>query len=369
MSAGCSFFGVFLRILDYLILLQNVTHEFNLSGQRLVYIFPLLFSILSLMISMPVSAEDCLVPDKVYQEVSHCILSGYYTDAEKIMDDFITGNPDEPAGPLLKAAILQYQSTDYEDYSREKEFLALIDKVDILTRKKLEQNGNDLWARYYLAAADGIKGVWIVSSGKFVRGVYKGRSGAKGMECIIASDSTFYDAYLLLGSYLFWKNTAMERISWLPFIETPEDEGIREVKTAISHGRLTGPLANTVLLEILLDHDPEQAMKVGEKMAGEYPLCRLFAWQLGEAYKKLKRYDDAVRIFTGIAASMEKDSADDGSGELRCWWKLAVLSKTIGKTGECKYYCNKIVELGKRDSVYRRQQKRITGAINMLKTR
>ena len=71
-------------------------------------------------------------------------------------------------------------------------------------------------------------------------------------------------------------------------------------------------------------------------------------------------------IFSHIADSMAKDDADDGSGELRCWWKLAVLSKTVGKTSESLYYCYKVIELGKRKSVHERQYIRIEKAQNMI---
>ncbi len=326
---------------------------------------PIIF-LFTCVISSTIHAGDSLVPEDVYTEISRLVLSNQYRDAEKLTDGFINGFPDEPAGPLLKAAVLQYECSDYEDFSREDEFLVLIEKTENLARKKLESNSDDLWAQYYLAAAEGLKGVWIVSSGRFVRGVIKGRSGAKGMEKIVSGDSTFYDAYLMLGSYRFWKNVALDRFSWLPFIEAERNNGINEVKIAVSKGKLSGPLSNTVLLEMLLEHDPTEAVEYGRKLAKDYPSCRLFAWQLGEAYKKLKRYDDAVRVFTGIAESMANDEADDGSGQLRCWWKLAVLSKSVGKKDECLYYCNKVIELGRSEPVYKRQKKRIKRAQRMV---
>ena len=74
-----------------------------------------------------------------------------------------------------------------------------------------------------------------------------------------------------------------------------------------------------------------------------------------------------MRVFTLIAEGMAHDEDDDGSGELRCCWKLAELSKTVGKTEECLYYCNKIIELGKRKSVNKRQHERITKARRMIR--
>jgi len=319
-----------------------------------------------------VSAQDCLVPVEVYHEASQHVLSCNYPEAEKTMDNFMRKHPMEPAGPLFKAAVLQYENTDYEDSSREAEFVALIERAKLLARRKIEANGDDIWAQYYFYAAEGLRGVWTVASGNFVSGVLRSRSGAKGMERIyisVLADSTFYDSYMLIGSYRFWRNVALSRISWLPFIDAEKNGGIDEVKIALACGIFTGPLTATVLLEMLLEHDPEEAVAYGERMVAEYPSCRLFAWQLGEAYKKLERYDDAVRVFTGIADSMARDDADDGSGELRCWWKLAVLSKSVGKMDECVYYCNKVIELGKRESVSGRQRDRIEKARRMLDER
>ena len=64
---------------------------------------------------------------------------------------------------------------------------------------------------------------------------------------------------------------------------------------------------------------------------------------------------------------MKEDGADDGSGELRCWWKLAVLAKSLGKNRECLFYCNKVLELGNKKSVYDRQKERIGKASDLMK--
>jgi len=311
-------------------------------------------------------AQETLVPVKVFQNVSHCILSGKYIEAEEVMNRFIREYPEEPAGPLFKASVLQYECIDYEDYSRDDEFYKLLDETEHLALEKLSSDTNDLWAKYYIFAAKSLRGVRASLSGRLIYGIVKGRSGAMGMLQIIEEDSTFYDAYLIAGSYRFWKSAAAEPFFWLPFISDERKKGISSVNTAISRGRLNGPLSNTVLLEMFLEHDPESAAELAEKMVELYPSCRLFSWQLGEAYKKLEQFENAVRVFNTIADSMRKDGADDGSGELRCWWKLAVLSKSVGKKEECIYFCKKIVSLGKRESVYKRQQVRIEKARQMI---
>ncbi|MCD6308207.1 MAG: hypothetical protein J7M24_04340, partial [Candidatus Latescibacteria bacterium] len=285
-----------------------------------------------------------------------------YTAAEGLADRFMREHPGHPAGPLFKAAVLQYAAVDYEDYSREEEFMSLIGRCASSARNLID-SGNGLWFRYYEAAADGLEGAWKVSSGNFLRGVLNGRSGAGGMRRIVEADSTFYDAYLMLGSYRFWKNVALSK---LPIIDLGKRRGINEVRLAIERGSLSGPLANTVLIEMLLAIDPAEAVELGERLRASHPYCRLFLWQLGEGYKKLGRFGEAERVFTAIAESMALDDFDDGSGRLRCWWKLAVLAHSRGDRDSCKVYCKKVVAYENDPVVARRQERRLRAARRMI---
>ena len=315
-------------------------------------------------------------PTELARESSRYVLEARYDDAERVLDRFIADHPDEPAGYLLKAAVLQYECTDYEDPSRGAEYEALLARTEEFSLHRIDKNRTDHWARYYLASAKSLRGVRAVSPGtpacalhkpgtprgSFLGGIAAGRAGARGMSSILAEDPGFCDAYLGTGSYRFWKSVAAGPLRWIPFLRDEREKGIAEVKKAMECGKLTGPLTNTVLLEMLLEYDPNAARELGERMATAYPSCRLFAWQLGEAYKKLGRYDSAVEIFTALADRYARDPRDDGSGQVRCWWKLAVLSRELGKRADCRAYCERILELGRGDTVMKRQKARIDGA-------
>lgn len=304
------------------------------------------------------------------------MLEARYIDAERLLDRFIADHPDEPAGYLFKAALLQYMCSDYEDFSREAEYKALLARTEELAIQRLAGNQTgaptraghkpgtpqDCWARYYLYSAKSLRGARAVLRGSFLGGISSGRAAAAGMSAILAEDAGFCDAYLGTGSYRFWKSVALGPLRRIPFVGDERSRGIIEVRKALECGKLSGPLTNTVLLEMLLEYDPNAACELAERMVNAYPSCRLFAWQLGEAYKKLGRYDDAVEIFTALAERYACDPRDDGSGQVRCWWKLAVLSRELGKRADCRAYCERILELGRRDIVMKRQKVRIEGA-------
>ena len=327
-------------------------------------------------------AETQSPPADLYRESSRCVLEARYEDAERVLDRFILDAPDDPAGYLLKAAVLQYECTDYEDFSRDAEYETLLSRTEELALRRIAVNSpqimrciirgprysrggtcvSALWARYYLSSAKSLRGVRTVSRGSFLGGIADGRAGAKGMSSILAEAPGFCDAYLGTGSYRFWKTVAAGPLRWIPFVHDDREKGIGDVRKALECGKLTGPLTNTVLLEMLLEYDPDAARELGERMVNAYPSCRLFAWQLGEAYKKLGRYNSAVALFTGLAERYACDTRDDGSGQVRCWWKLAVLSRDLGKRSDCRAYCGKILELGRRGTVMKRQKARIEKA-------
>ena len=309
-------------------------------------------------------------PDSAVQasrDIADAVLAGDYRQAEDIAGRFRDVNPGHPAGSLMLASVIQYEAIDYEDFSRGGDFEELLGETERLADERLADDSDDLWAHYYRAAAYGLAGSWSSITGSVLTGIIRGRSGAVQMDRIIDADSTFFDAYLLWGSYHFWKSVATRRIAWLPFIEDEKEQGIDEVTTAIRRGMMTGPLSNTVLLEMLLEDDPRRALDLSVELTGRYPGCRLFAWQRGEAAKKLGMFDEACSVFSAIAEEMRDDPADDGSGELSCWWKLAVLAFDLDDRSRCADYCRRVIDIGESPSVDARQRERIERARELLR--
>ena len=330
-------------------------------------------------------------------ESADALLAGHYRQAEELFDRFIAEKPDEPAGPLMKAAVIHYHAIDYEDYSRSDEYIRLLDTAEKLALTKVVRAGSkpapacnlkperctgrfetcpsyDVWGWYFLYSARILKAAWSVTSGNFFTGVIDARAAVKGLSRI-DSDTVrlsttgapvHFDILLTTGSYRFWQSNATKPVHWLPFIDDQRKQGIAEVEEALAKGTLVTPLSSTVLIEMLMVYDNNRAITCAEGLVARYPSCRLFRWQLGESLKRDGRYEDAVRVLIGIADGMANDPDDDGSGPLRCWWKLAVLSESLGKVDDCRRYCGEIIRIGQRKTVAERQKKRIEGARRLL---
>ncbi len=341
------------------------------TGVRFVirlYSFALASAILCTagMAAEPLEREP-LVPFGEYDESAALVLMSRYKEAEVVFDRFIANHPDEPAGYLLKATVVRYVAMDYEDGSRERETETLLKRAEKLAEKRLKSGERGIWARYMYHSARSLLGMRSIAGGNLLSGLSLSRSGAGGLKKLAESQPEFADAFLGAGSYRFWKSESMGPARSLPLVGDERVRGIDEVKTAVERGKLAGPLANTVLLEMLIAFDAEAAAELGGRLVQNYPECRLFAWQYGEALKKLKRFDDARNVFERLAARYAADPADDGSGGLRCWWKLAVLARDMDKTAECRAYCGKVIECGQIPTVKKRQEVRIEGARRILR--
>ena len=176
----------------------------------------------------------------------------------------------------------------------------------------MKSGSTDVWVEYIYHSARSRRGAEAAAGGNLLKGLSLGRSGARGLMKLAESHSDFPDALLGAGSYRFWKSVASGPARNLPILGDERRRGIDEVKIAIERGRLSGPLANTVLMEMLISFDTDAAAELGSRLVRDYPGCRLFAWQYGEALKELKRFDDAREVFERLAGMYGNDPADDG---------------------------------------------------------
>ena len=326
------------------------------------------FMFCAVILLLPVGASESsvLVPYEEYRTGSDYILTGRYDDAEQVFDRMIANYPDEPAGYIMKAAVLHYFSVDYDDDTRSTEYYRLVDMAEQYAQKKVDLDRDDTWAWYFLNSAKILKAVRSVHGGHFVTGILKGRSGHLGMMKIIAGNGDFDDAYLTTGSYRFWKSQATKKAHWLPLVGDDRERGIAEVKRGIGSGKLVSPTSMTVLIEMLLVYDVDRAVMLSRDYAERYPACRLFTWQFGEALIKAGAHDEAVRVLTKIAEEMSVDPNDNGSGPLRCWWKLGEMCYNLGKHEDSRKYCREVIRIGQDKTVYEHQHKRIEKARKIL---
>jgi tetratricopeptide (TPR) repeat protein len=144
------------------------------------------------------------------------------------------------------------------------------------------------------------------------------RAGVRAQEHFLralALDPNLADADMGLGLYNYYVDTlsAIARILRF-FMGIPggsKTEGVRQLRHAAEHGVITSAEAQFYLAKNLrnFDRNYEQALKVMEPLAAQYPSNAIFQLFLGDLNAKLGRKDKAAAYYRAAAALPVPDAA------------------------------------------------------------
>ena len=151
-----------------------------------------------------------------------CILKQEYNRADSIFNVVSNRYPDNPVGYLYRAAVMQAYNIDFDVPIEHGKFDSLL-----LGGRNTAEKISLPWSAYSLGMADGYDAYERVENGDWFGGVRKGMSSASKFEEIIEKDSSFYDAYVGIGTYYYWRSRKTEFLHWLPFVKDDRALGIR----------------------------------------------------------------------------------------------------------------------------------------------
>ena len=178
----------------------------------------------------------------------------------------------------------------------------------LLKGKHTAENISSPWSEYFLGTADGYDAYERVERGDWFGGVRKGMSSASTYEKIIEKDSSFYDAYVGLGTYYYWRSRKTEFLQWLPFVKDDRALGISMLITGAERSEYNRFAAMSAFISIYLDAENyKQAEKWSKRGLISYPENRIFLWGLATSLDRQNRSAEAVsgiyNIFSKILFS------------------------------------------------------------------
>ena len=180
----------------------------------------------------PDSLQDALLMKAV-----NLAFEDSFTAATACLDSLLIDDPEYWTAYVFKIGILYTEMTDDENYDRAEYFKAMIDTVEDRLDELLERNPNDKWANYLKGTAMGYWSLYEGHHGSWVKAVLKGLNAGQHYSKAIEIDSSFYEAYLGLGSLNYWRSAKMGILRMLPFIPDKREEGIRQIQLAIDSSK------------------------------------------------------------------------------------------------------------------------------------
>ncbi len=257
----------------------------------------------------------------------------------------IDTHPESPSGYLYRALVLRAMMMDFESDRWEREFYELVDRAIDLGEEEIKAHQKNALTHLYMGGGYFLKGISQAKSGKIVSGVLNARRGLGHLNKALDSDSTLYDAYLILGNYDYLTGRYYRHIDWLPGISDNRKRGIERLKLTVQRGLLSRWTGVISLGWIAYDME-NYSLALDLFLSGHqrYPESRFFLWALADTYMKLKQYDNAVGIYQQLFTTVQQQTGNTLYNQLVLHYKMASAYMARQNYAIALEHCEKILE-------------------------
>lgn len=250
-----------------------------------------------------------------------------YESAREVFRNAARRYPDHPAGPIYQMAVLQARAMDYEEVVEDGVFDSLLSAATMKSQAIIERDPDSPLGYYFLGTALGHDSYARAQRGDWFGTITKGLSAVSQLEEAVERDSLFHDAFLGMGTYLYWKTRKIEFLTWLPFIRDDRARGIRLLQHCAESGEYNRYGAMSALVSIYLDAgENDRADSISSRCLAEYPRNRILLWGKATALDRKGFVNEAIKTYEDLLAAMTGDTGKNSYNELVCRLRLASLS-------------------------------------------
>lgn len=305
-------------------------------------VFSFLFAATSLPTQTPFDSE---IKQQIETGIEKTILNDF-SGAGLIFQKLIEQYPDQPWGYFYLGATYQAEMLDAERYDKVDDFTELMERAIEISKEQQKENAENPWAYFFEGSAHLYRS-FMDSKMKKVWGAY--RNAVKGvgrLEKVIELDSTFYDAYLGVGSYKYWKSSKAKLLTWLPILKDERDLGIEMVHTAIKKGSFVKLVGRDQLAWISLDHgETDKALQLALENHRLYPQSRFFLWTLVEIYYRNEQHDEAFELYQQLLNEVRQLPENNHYNEITCLLRMAKIYYSRGDFFNTELLASEILSL------------------------
>ena len=302
--------------------------------------------------------DDPAIARQIKDGMEKTILNDF-AGAKLAFQQLIEEFPDQPYGYFYLGATMQAEMLDLEDFSEIDSFKTLMKTTIDLAGAKQEIHKDDPWPLFAEGCAHLYHSFMDSKTGK-MWGAY--RNAVKGTNRLVKAielDSTFYDAYLGVGSYRYWKSAKGKMLTWLPFISDEREKGLKMVEVAVEKGRFSRLVAKDQLAWILLHRqDYERALQMALENHQEYPESRFFMWTLVEIYYKSGKTQDAYNLYEKLLKIVQGIPDNNHYNEMTCLLRMAEISCSGGDYKTASLLLENFFRLELDDKIHKRSKKK-----------
>ncbi|HKB84545.1 MAG TPA: tetratricopeptide repeat protein [Ignavibacteriaceae bacterium] len=317
--------------------------------------------ILAVMLLLPVSGLCQTYPGRSVDStlksgISQIILQNYPA-AENIFRKLNLDYPGLPLGKIYLAAVKIAKSYDYGgEYDA-----AFIDSLLGLALKQshllIKSDSDNPWNKYFLSLSEGYLAYFKALNGEWLNSLSAGADALEDFSELASNDNNFYDAYIAIGTYKYWKSRKTEFLEWVPGYDDEKDDGILLLEKSIDHPSYNTYLAINSLIWIYIDQKKfSKAAELAENALKKYPGSRFFQWGLARAYEDL----DAVKAISVYQKILESYPPNlNHYNEIVLKHLIAQQYVSIGENRQALKLCSEILSYNLGEEVRSRLESRL----------
>lgn len=299
-----------------------------------------------LFFSAPISFSQ-IYPDKVIDEqlrkgINH-VVNHEYAQAKFIFEKLEKGYPDLPLGKIYLAAFEITYSYDFELPYNSKKIINLLNEAELLSERLIEKDKNNKWNIYLFALTQGYKSYYQVLNESWFKAIETGLSSISAFEDCLENDPNFYEAWIAIGTYEYWKSRKTEMLSWIPFITDKKQFGIEKLNLAKDSSFYNKHIAIHSLIWIYIDQNKyQEAIELATQVLKKNPKSRIYKWGLARAYENIDARK-SIAYYKEILKSYQNSGVKSNINEITLKHLIAQLYGRLGELADAKKLCLEII--------------------------
>lgn len=302
--------------------------------QRIFSFYVIAFLLLFFLFPLRLSASAQWI-----EKIMTWTINGEFSKAEDFLQVKIAQTDSALAPCFYLASVLNSEMTHYEDLDQSANFEHLLKYIIRKTDQALnnESYPDSALAKlhFYRGSAYGYLAYFQGQRGQWLPALKNGLRAVKDLKKTVQIDSAFYDAYLGLGTYKYWRSTKLKFALWLPFVPDLREEGIRDIKRALLSHSNSKYMAMHQLIYILTDYGKfDQALYYARKAVKAFPESQFMWWAYAHTYFKAHRYQQALQAYKHLLTLIETAPEKNPSHLLACQVRIAEILRRLGKRKE-----------------------------------
>lgn len=273
------------------------------------------------------------------------IIEQDYIKAEKIFTQLGKQYPDLPFSNIYLAASKIAEAYDYAEQYDSEYIESNLDKARKTAGDFLDSDENNLWYNYFYALSEGYSAYFDAINENWFSALSTGTNSISSFGNCLNLDNKFYEAYIAIGTYEYWRSRKTEFLEGLPFYEDETDIGIKKLRMAAELASYNSYLAIYSLIWIYIDQkDFKSAIKLGEKAVKEFPKSRFFKRGLARAFEDIDP-EKSIDLYYEILESYPKERNRNHINEIVLKHLISQQYAKVGMKENALELCNEILNI------------------------